>query len=392
MRTFFIGLIAACLIFSLPANAGASTVVSSNLAPGPLVPSLGIAHGAHLRPAVNYGDVVNTFNATSGKPLAVLTYFLDWSGVPNNPIVFDAYLVSVIRSTVPSANYPVIMLTWQPMNGKVSEGCDADYGASIPLANITQGKCDNYIREFAAELSARPERFLLRFAHEMNITDSAWWPGHYGQDASAYVAMWRHVHDQIVSIQNSMNKHNIEFVWSINYASNPPDAWNAIPNYYPGNSYVDWIGVSGYNWYNAPGHNLPWKSFSDLFDAVLKDLSCRYARPQLLTEFGSVGSDAQKAGWIQDAFQKMPAYPFLRGITWFNDFAYADTNQADFRVINTPYFSGNPVPAAVTNAYQSVIASSAYNSTLPALSSATPSSTTCTVNYTHHVYLPVTRK
>ena len=301
-------------------------------------------------------------------------YFLDWSGVSKNPIVFDGYLPDKIREQMAPANYPAIMLTWQPINGRASEGCDKDY-SSIPLTNITQGKCDNYIREFAAELSARPERFLLRFAHEMNITDSSWWPGNYSQDASAYVAMWKHVHDQVAIIQNQMNKHNIEWVWSINYASNPPDAWNAIPNYYPGSAYVDWIGVSGFNWYNSPGHNLPWKSFTDLFDSVLKDLACRYAKPQLLTEFGSAGSTAEKAGWIQDAFAKMPQYPFLRGVVWFNDFAYADTSKADFRVINSPNLV--PVNTQITSTYQSALSSINFTSTLPSLNSATPLQPAC---------------
>jgi hypothetical protein len=316
-------------------------------------------------------------------------YFMDWSGVPNSPQVFDPYLSDKIKETVPAGNLPVIMLSWQPQTGRASEGCDKDYGLSIPLSNITAGKCDAYIREFAAELSARPERFLLRFAHEMNITDSPWWPGHYSQDASAYVAMWKHVHDVVASIQTQYGKHNIEWVWSINYASNPGDAWNAIPNYYPGNSYVDWIGLSGYNWYNSPGHNIPWKSFTDLFGAVLTDLTCRYSKPQILTEIGSAGNDSQKAGWIQDAFAKMGQYRALRAIVWFNDFAYEQTNQADFRVVNAPYFSSNPVSSLVTSTYKTSASSSTYTSTLPSLAAATPAAC-ATLN--RRFYIPISKK
>ena len=377
------------LIYGVPSTAAAQNTVNANVAVAASGQSLGIANGAHIRPVTNYGDAVNTYNSTSGKPLAIVMYFTDWSGIPNNPAVFDGYLPDQIRASVPPSNYPVIMLTWQPMNGRASEGCDKDYGTSIPLSTITQGKCDNYLREFAAELSMRPERFMLRFAHEMNITDSPWWPGHYSQDASAYVAMWKHVHDVVAGIQNTYGKHNIEWVWSINYASNPSDAWNAIPNYYPGNAYVDWIGVSGYNWYNAPGHNIPWKSFCDLFDSVLRSLASSYAKPQVLTEIGSAGSATEKAGWIQDAFSKMPQYPFLRGVVWFNDFAYASPSQADFRVINTPYFSSYPVSGQVLSAYQNAIGSSTFTSTLPALSAATPSGT---VNQNKRVFVPVLKK
>jgi hypothetical protein len=316
--------------------------------------ALGIVHGAHLRPVVNYDTVLQTYNSASGKPIGILMYFMDWSGVPNNnSLVFDTFLADKIKNVTPA---PVIMLTWQPINGLVSEGCDQNYG-SIPLSNITQGKCDTYIRAFATELSARPERFLLRFAHEMNITDSKWWPGWYGQNASA------------------KGKHNIEWVWSINYASNPVDAWNAIPNYYPGDAYVDWIGLSGFNWYNSPGHTMPWKSFNDLYNSVLKDLTCRYAKPQLITEIGTAGSAAEKAAWIQDAYSKLPQYAFLRGIVWFNDYAYADPKYADFRVVDTPLI--NSINTQITTSYQNSISTASYVSALPSLTAATPGSTVC---------------
>lgn len=380
MRKFAVLLIALSIFLSLPLTVQAQARQSTALATSSSAQSLGIAQGAHIRPAINYDQVINTYNSASGKPIAVLMYFLDWSGVPNSPLVFDTYLPNLIDNLNP---VPAIMLSWEPMNGRKSEGCDQDYGTSIPLTNITQGKCDNYIREFAKELSARPERYLLRYAHEMNITDSPWWPGHYGQTASAYVAMWQHVHDIIAGVQNSLGKHNIEWVWSINYASNPTDAWNAIPNYYPGDSYVDWIGLSGYNWYNSPGHNQPWMSFTDIFDTVLKNLTSWYAKPQILTEIGSVGTDTQKSSWIQDAYAKMPNYPYMRGVVWFNDFAYANTTQADFRVINTPNLT--PVSPLITAAYDNSIASGTYVTSLPSLNLATP---VRNLSLDKHVFLP----
>ena len=125
---------------------------------------------------------------------------------------------------------------------------------------------------------------------------------------------------------------NVEWVWSPNCASNPVEPWNTIQAYYPGDEYVDWIGLSGFNWYQW---GRPWESFVAIYDAVLKDLTCRYAKPQILAEWGSVdGGTPQtaKAAWISDAYRQIPAYPFVRAVVWFNDYAYADRTQADFRV------------------------------------------------------------
>ena len=336
---------------------------------------LGITTGAHIRPVIEYDNAVSSFNNLAGKEAGVIMYFLDWGSLGT---VFDPYLLQKLKEIYPTGG-PAIMLTWQPINGRANldgqSACDQDYNITIPLDSIIAGKCDNYIRRFAQAIKARPERFLLRFAHEMNITDTPWWPGHFGQDASTYIAMWQHVYQ----VFTSQGVTNAEWVWSPNYASNPPDAWNNIHNYYPGDAYVNWIGLSGYSWYNASPTPVPWKSFQTLFDSVLKDMTCRYAKPQLIAEIGTVEGSGGKANWILDAYAQIPNYPFLRGAFWFNDFAYADPTRADFRVTtSSDISSGNVTPLEpYTTAYRLAVANSVYISSLPSLSSATPPQAYC---------------
>ena len=50
--------------------------------------------------------------------------------------------------------------------------------------------------------------------------------------------------------------HNVEWVWAPNAESAPglfdvssPNNWR---HYYPGDSYVDWVGIDGYNWGDVP--------------------------------------------------------------------------------------------------------------------------------------------
>ncbi|HWQ83036.1 MAG TPA: glycosyl hydrolase [Anaerolineales bacterium] len=342
--------------------------------------ALGIAQGAYLRPATYYGDEVLKFNALVGKDLAAVMYFINWdtSGLPAGEF-FNPYHPNKLFEKFGSRS-PAIMITWEPVSGK-SPGCARNYSGRIPLNDITSGNCDTYIREFAEALQTPPMdqlRFLIRFGHEMNLRESSWWPGHTGQDASAYVAAWRHVHDVFTQV----NSTNAEWVWAPNYESNPRDDWNDRNNYYPGDDYVDWIGVDGYNW-GSPR----WDTFSELYDSsaydhVLKDFACRYPKPQLITETGSVEGAGSKASWIADTYSRIPNFPFVRGVFWFNDFAYGDPSRADFRVTTSTTQSGNvsPLPGgsnAWTNAYRNALSNSIYTSTLPSVEAATPPTTYC---------------
>lgn len=334
-----------------------------------------ITHGAHIKPTLNYGYEIAAFNNLVNKDIGVVMYFLDWSVSGQLGFYFDNYLVNRIKDVL-GTNGPVVMLTWQPMNGK-KPGCTKDYDRYMPLSEITGGNCDNYIRHFAQEIKVRPERFILRLGHEMNIQDTPWWPGHYNQDATAFIDMYRHVYDVFMA----ENVSNVEWAWSPNVGSYPVDAWNDRNNYYPGDEYVDWITFSGLNW------NTPWYWFTDIFDSdiysyALKDTACRYAKPQILAEFGSVegfGASNSKASWITDAYSKIPQFPFLRGVIWHND-----QGAVDFRV-TTVTGSGttinvNPLPAgtgAWTNAYKQAISNSVYDSTLPTIEQATPPTVYC---------------
>jgi hypothetical protein len=369
---------------------------------------LGITHGAHIRPVYipvlpdslgpedyGYGKEILNFNDLVGKDIGLVMYFADWWG-SSSGAAFDTFLSILIdyEITDPSRR-PVIMITWAPLNGRTLNGCSKNYGWNnvIPPADILNGDCDTYITNFANQINARPERYIIRFAHEMNIEDSKWWPRHFGpsEDASLYVDMYRYVHQKFVDA----GVDNVEWMWSPNYASNPPDAWNAIPNYYPGDAYVDWIGLSGYNWY-IDGAPDPWRTFDHLYDDVLDDLTCRYAKPQIIAEIGSIeGSGAlTKAGWIADAYQNVRNYPFVRSVVWFNDYAVENPADADFRVTTGAEWlypdNVNPLPASTsawTNAYAAAIADPIFTTSFPSLTAATPPHPICS-----ELFLPIISK
>ncbi|PWH15044.1 MAG: hypothetical protein DDG59_11925 [Anaerolineae bacterium] len=348
---------------------------------------LGVVIGVHLRPTVRYYDSIIEFNSSIRKQAGIVMYFLDWSGQSRvSGQVLDDYLIKEIER-IPVEIRPAIMLTWQPMmlssyiDPDIENTCRPSKGNAISIETIKQGHCDKYIRQFAKDLTKHPSsRFLIRFAHEMNISDSPWYPFHFNETPSDYVDMWRHVHEVFTQAQKEENIDNVEWVWSINYASYPSIPSNEYYLYYPGDNYVDWIGLSGYNWYTA--RNMPNMEFENIYGnvggenaiiqpGILHDLACKYRKPQIVTEIGTHGSPSEKARWINNALKNLPNYPFLRGFVWFNDFAYANSNDADFRI------TGQGVDPAITTAFRGGVNSAHYYSKLPSLEDVIPPSTYC---------------
>ena len=76
---------------------------------------------------------------------------------------------------------------------------------------------------------------MIRFGHEMNGD----WYGWSGQPA-AYVAAWRHV----VSVFRGEGAANVKWVWSPNVDNGD----YPFARYFPGDSWVDYVALDGYNW------------------------------------------------------------------------------------------------------------------------------------------------
>ncbi len=364
----------------------------SSAAPNGVVSSaqtFGITLGIQQPPAVNYGDEMNAVNSLTGKVHGLVLYYVDWY------YIYGPFLENQLRGQMSASNVPVTFIAWEPTNARAANGCDQDYlNVVVPPDSIIAGACDDYIRAYANALKATGYRYLIKFAHEMNNSSRPWWPGNFGETPSTYVQMWRHV----VDVFRSQNVTNVEWVWAPIFRSYPDTSANDVHLFYPGDNYVDWVGPMGYNYYTTL--NWGWMTFSDIFDATLKDFACLYRKPQIIHEFGSVEGNASsptKAQWITDAYLKAQNYPFLRSVVWYNDQDALNPN-ADFRITThtgsanpPPPTNVNPLPSdthAWTNAYHDAIASSVYTKTLPSKAAATPSNTTCP----NKVYLPLILK
>lgn len=98
-------------------------------------------------------------------------------------------------------------------------------------------------------------------------------------------------------------------------------SWNNLINYYPGDDYIDWIGISVYG---AFDRGTTWNSFTEILDRAYPELSAiSLKKPLAVFEFGVLEDPTQgnKTAWIQDALQSIEngRYSRIKAISYWNE-------------------------------------------------------------------------
>jgi endoglucanase len=188
------------------------------------------------------------------------------------------------------------------------------------LDDIANGVYDQNLAAISTVVSASNQDVYIRFAHEMELADVYPWGN---QPPEAYVAAYRHVVDYV---RSHGGKH-AKWVWA-------PGGNYGAGDYYPGDDYVDVIGVTVlYDpyWY---GDYVP--SFAEVIDSRLQ-LSV-FDKPMWIVELGSgrLYSNAQ-AAFITDAMENYKYYGFSVAV-YLNNY---DTNihGPDYRLTDPAIFS-----------------------------------------------------
>ena len=255
------------------------------------------------------------------------------------------------------------------------------------LANIANGNFDTYIRQWATDAKAWGHPFFLRFDDEMNGDWYPWSELNNGNTAGQFVTAWRHVHD----IFESVGATNATWVWCPNVGSTDSSQMMPFAEVYPGDAYVDWTGLDGYN-------NYPQSlTFSQVFlgtdagttwlaDSYRQVLALAPTKPMIIGETASneypptgTTSGNVKANWITDMLTTQLPYNFpgIRAVVWFNwdcdpgstyDIESSPAAQAAFASgINSGYYTANN--------YANLNTSPIPPPTLPAISTASPTPT-----------------
>ncbi len=188
------------------------------------------------------------------------------------------------------------------------------------LSAIARGDHDSYIRQWAQSAKAWGFPFFLRLDWEMNGDWQFPWSVQLnGNQPADYIKMWQHIHD----IFKQVGATNVTWVWCPNISSKTTVPMASL---YPGDAYVDWTCLDGYN------KESQWMSFNSLltgsgvswlYNSYEEILKVAPTKPIMIAETASLEAGdggAKKAAWITEALltQLPTQFPMVKAINWFN--------------------------------------------------------------------------
>jgi hypothetical protein len=271
-----------------------SPTASDGVVPGPPTTTAAPAvpgEGTYL------GTFINRLDVNSGGSLSVVLRDLPalTERTGRNPAIVASYQPWADR-WVRNENLAAVANTYGavPM---VSWGCDP------PNDLVASGAEDEVIRRFAEQLRAYGRPVLLRWLWEPNlfVAERCLGPGGVPEQAARYVAAFRH----IVDVFRVTGTTNVAFVWT------PSAGALAAPMepYYPGDEYVDWIGVDGYDWPDGRGN------FVEVFDDWYQSFAPR-GKPMIVAETGATEDQPQFLAEIADVVPSR--YPAIKAVVYFD--------------------------------------------------------------------------
>ncbi len=265
------------------------------------------------------------FENEVGTPPDVIQISIGWE--------LDGFDPSLIERIVARGALPSI--AWEPWDYRPDIWDQPEYS----LSHILEGDYDAYIDEWATGLADNGQPVLLRFAHEANGDWYPWSETRNGNAPGEYVETWRYVHDRF----EQAGADNVIWVWGPNV--NPFDSW-PMEQVYPGDDYVDLVGLVGY-WGHFGETPSEVGTFDSVFGASIEEVQSITQKPIFISETAATEEGGFKAEWIDEFLTAVAERQDVVGFIWFEV-----DKEADWRVSSSPeslehFIKGLELPAFV---------------------------------------------
>jgi hypothetical protein len=248
-----------------------------------------IAVGAFIHDSFRRPELYDSYAHEVGRPAVILGSYKTWTIPLVDPEQLDAVWE---RGSVP-------MVTWEPWGSR---------GQVFTLRDIANGRYDSYIAKAAGAAALWGHPFIVRFAHEMNGAWYPWGRERHGDSPRLYVAAWRHV----VSIFREYGATNVLWDWVPNQNRSGRFPFQA---YYPGDRWVDWVGLDGFNW----SLSQRWETFTEIFASSYNSLVRMTSKPVMIAEVGSWEQGGRKALWVRSTMvRELPRFSHVRAFVWWS--------------------------------------------------------------------------
>jgi hypothetical protein len=270
---------------------GGQTIISTAVAPKPAK-----SFGVSIQGLPQSITQVQTFESMVGRKVNVADWYDDFTTA--RPTAF----VTSVASTGAEN-----MIAWEGYDSNARP--DGVTDPTTSLATIINGRWDGLLATWARALKAFGKPVLLRFLPEMNGNWNPTSEGVNGNTSGQFVRAWIRAHN----IFAAAGATNVKWVWNVNvdFVGSTP-----LKRLYPGDNYVDYVGIDGYNWGTSQRWST-WQTPQQVFDPTLVDVARFTKKPVILCETASSERGGNKAQWIQQFFAFVESTPAIIGFAWF---------------------------------------------------------------------------
>jgi hypothetical protein len=264
--------------------------------------------GAYVEGAPYDTAKLDAFEAEAGKKQSIVFWGQPWA--MNG--AYQPFQTANFQRVRDRGQIPMLGWASWALGGGVNQ-------PNYQLADIINGNHDAYLTQWATAARNWGHPFFLRYNHEMNGWWYPWSEKTNGNQPGESARAWRHV----VDIFNSVGANNVTWVWCPNLTSTIS---TPLPGLYPGDSYVDWTCMDGYNWGTDRGNG--WFPFNQVFgmnpwskhDTYQDILAVAPNKPLMIGETATSKDGGDPGAWIRDALltQLPQHYTKVKALVWFN--------------------------------------------------------------------------
>lgn len=320
-----------------PAGAGTPLIA--------LPPEGSVYHGVYPGGKIDEDDMtpsdIETYEQAAGKPAAWVYFSNNWYNARDFPLKTATWIRA--RGSIPFIR---LMLMSDISRPKPEP--------TFTLERIIEGDFDTDLEAWADSARDFGSPLVVEYGTEVNGEWFPWngkWNG--GGESDRYgdpeepdgPERFRDAFRHIVELMRESGADNITWVFHANWDDRPAEDWNALEQYYPGDEWVDWIGVSAYGAQTPLDDESP--TFGDMMDSAyprLADLSAD--RPIFVLEFGVTSGNeiVDQAQWADEALADITAgrWPRVAGFSWWNEKWQNDDDpehDTDMRIQDNPDLS-----------------------------------------------------
>jgi beta-mannanase len=215
---------------------------------------------------------------------------------------------------------------------------------NFTMQRIIDGNFDKELKQWAKDAKTDNIPLLLDFGVEMN---GFWFPwsgkncgagkldGYGDPNYPDGPERFRDAYRHIIDIFKNEGANHITWFFHPDIQRLPDEEWNSAKYYYPGDDYIDWIGLSIYG---VQFNNEEWIDFSEsLRSQYIYVNEITDKKPIAILEFGVTDNriDGSKSAWFEDAFSTILSNQYIKfsAVTyWHEDWINEDGSRSTLKV------------------------------------------------------------